>query len=231
MTINSKIINGFILIGGLVLMYIIFPILYLSIPLLIIVATYFIWIKSKLIWPFVFLQPFVIVLMIVAVLTIKDYTKGDAYLIYGGGHPLDIIEIVDSSYRVPILTTDVVSNYDPYLYPPRNVTTKLLVKMFGYQKSYYSGEWPSRENALRYLKNQYQCVNVNRENNMLTFTLDNQIITIDNLLNNNKNADSLYIARYKGNSCLILSKNKPDSINEIILYDIENESLLSIYRY
>jgi hypothetical protein len=231
---RDKHINWFILIGGLLLMYIIFPILIASIPLIIIVSAYFIWKKSKLIWPFIFLQPFIIISLIVGISAIKDYSDGKGYLKSYGGGLLGLSEVsllVDSTYRVPFYPTDITTNYDPYIFIPQNISTKMMVKIFGYQTGSYTGEWPSRILAKDYLKNYSTTIPFLRNSNELIFTINKQERALIDFFEQSEKADSLNIAKFNESDCFLISSDGIDSLSTIVLYDLANSKTLAIYKF
>jgi hypothetical protein len=233
MKINDKHLNRFILIGGLILMYIIFPILIASIPLLLFVSAYFIWKKSKLVFAFLFLQPFIIISLIVSILAIRDYSNGKGYL-KTHGDLIGLSEVslhIDSIYRVPFFPTDMISDYDPYIFASHNLSTKMMVKLFGFQTGSYTGEWPSRILAQDYLKNHGTTIPFSMNSNELIFTINNQESTLIDFFEQSKNADSLNIAKFKEFDCYLISSDGIDSIKTIVLYDLTNSNTLAIYNF
>jgi hypothetical protein len=233
MKISDKHLNRFVMIGGLILMYIIFPILIASIPLLLFVSAYFIWKKSKLVWAFIFLQPFIIISLIVGILAIKDYSNGKGHLkTYGDS--IGLLEVtlnIDSIYRVPFFPTDVISDYDPYIFAPHNLSTKMMVKLFGFQTGSYTGEWPSRILAQDYLINHSTTIPFSMNSNELIFTINNQERALIDFFEQSKNADSLNIAKFKEFDCYLISSDGIDSIKTIVLYDLANSNILAIYNF
>lgn len=214
-------------------MYIIFPILIASIPLLIIVSAYFIWKKSKLTWPFILLQPFIIISLIVGIFAIKDYSDGKGYLkSYGGLLGLSEVSLlVDSTYRVPFYPTDMITDYDPYIFIPQNMSTKMMVKLFGYQTGSYTGEWPSKILTKDYLKNHSATIPFLMNSNELIFTINKQERALIDFFEQSENTDSLNIAKFKESDCYLISSDGIDSIRTIVLYDLANSNILAIYKF
>jgi hypothetical protein len=229
---NSKILTAIILIGGLVLSYIFFPKLIFSVPLLIILVSYFLWIKSKLIWLIFLFQPFITFPAISIANTIKDYFKGDATLINNRGQPINDLVFIDSVYRVPILKTDIITSYDPYINCPRNITTKSLVKTFGYQPGSYIEEWPNRNIVLHFLKKNYSIISFNKGVNGINFIYNKVRIDLSFCPFFNSKESVLYISKFNdSDSCILFSFEIPENSKSIYVYDVKNSRILAVYNY
>jgi hypothetical protein len=229
---NSKFLTALILTGGLALAYIIFPKLIFSIPLLIVLVSYFVWKRSKLIWLIVLLQPFIIFPTISVVNTITDYLNGEVTLINQRGHPINELNFIDSVYRVPIFYTDIITSYDPYIHYPRNFTAKALVKIFGYQPGSYIEEWPNRNMVFQWLRKNYSVVHYNKKSNAIYFTFNKVRIDLAFGPFLNTEESILYISKFNdSDSCIIFSFENPKNFKSIYVYDVSKSRILAIYSY